>query len=110
MRLDQPCEFLEWRQTLPAQRCFPLVEEPPCPSWAPVVPELIERLLEQVGLVQASIGLEQQLQCLLPFEGKVFPMRQQRVLLPFDKATILPRQPSVLALANLVERLAQMVQ
>src|SRR5260221_134221 len=107
MRLDHPCKFVEGLQTLPAQRCFPLVEEPPCPSGAPVVPELIERLLEQVGLVQAAIGLEQQLQRLLPFEGKVLPMRQQRVLLPFDKAAILARQPSVLALANLVERLAQ---
>src|SRR5450755_1061902 len=107
MRLDHPREFLEGLQTLPAQRCFPLVEEPPCPAWAPVVPELIERLLEEVGLVQASVGLEQQLQRLLPFEGKVLPMRQQGVLLPFDKAAILARKPSVLAFANLVERLAQ---
>src|SRR5260370_27857987 len=78
MRLHQPRELLVRLQTLPAQRRLPLVEEPSCPAGTPVVPELIERLLEQVGLVQASVGLEQQLQRLLPIEAEVFPMGHPR--------------------------------
>src|SRR5260370_39537386 len=102
MRLHQPRELLVRLQTLPAHRRPPLVEEPSCPAGTPVVPELIERLLEQVGLVQASVGLEQQLQRLLPIEAEVFPMGQQGVFVPLDEAAILTRHPGVFGLANLV--------
>src|SRR5215471_10698776 len=100
MRLHQLRELLKRLQTLPPQRRFPLVEEPPRPTGTPIVPELIERFLQQVCLVQAPVCLEQELQRILPFEGEVFPMRQQGVPLPLDEAAIFAREPSVLALAH----------
>ena len=42
---DHAGEALEGLQPLPAQAVLPLLEETPCPPGAPVVPELIERLL-----------------------------------------------------------------
>src|SRR5271168_4768852 len=98
MRFHQLDELLKGPQTLPPQRRLPLVEKAPRPARTPIAPELIERFLEQVRFVQTTVGLEQQLQCLLPFEGEVFPMRQQRVPLPLDEAAIFSRQPGVLAL------------
>jgi hypothetical protein len=46
MSLDHAGEPLEGLQALPAQGRAPVVEEAPRPAWAPVVPELIEGLLE----------------------------------------------------------------
>ena len=37
-------------------------------------------------------------------------MREQRVLLALDEPPILPRQPAVLGLAHLVQRLTEMPQ
>ena len=75
-----------------------------------VVPELLERLLEQVGRVQPLVGLEQQLQRLSSPEGQVLPARQQGVLLPLDEAAFLSREAGVFALADLVHGLLQMTQ
>src|SRR5262249_27105922 len=105
VRLDHPREFLEGLQALPAQPRFPLVEETPCPPWTPVVPKLIEGFLEQVSLVQAPVGLEQHPQRFLPFEAEVLPVGEQGVPLSLDESTILPGQPRVFALADLVHGL-----
>src|SRR5262249_8506167 len=86
------------------------VEEPPRPTRAVVVPELAERLLQEIGLVQPPIDPEQQLQGLLPSDGEVLPTREQVVLLPLDEAAFLPREPRVLPLAHLVHRRPQMFE
>src|SRR5262245_56760749 len=108
--LDHAGKLLEGLQALPAQGGAPAVKEAARPSRSPVVPQLVERLLEEVGLVQPLVGLEQQAQGLLPFQGKVLPVRQQRVPLPFDKTPVRPREPGILALAYLVHRLAQVLE
>src|SRR6266498_1931542 len=81
---------------------FPILEEPTRPAGAVVVPELAERLLQQIGLVQPLVGPEQQLQCLLPLDGQVLPSRQEVVPLSLDEATPLPREPDILAPPDLV--------
>ena len=47
------------------------------------------------------------LSALAAVQGQVLPVREQRVLLALDEAPILAAEPRVLALAHLVERLAQ---
>jgi len=63
---DHPGELVEGFQPLPAESVPPLIEEAPRPPWGLVVPQLVERFLEQVGFVQALVGLEQQLERLPP--------------------------------------------
>src|SRR5260370_26173825 len=73
--LDHAGELLEGLQALPAQGIPPLVKEAPRPPGSYVLPQLVKRLLEEVGLVQALVGLEQQAQGLPPFEGEDLPVR-----------------------------------
>ena len=80
------------------------------PSRVVVVPQLAERLLEEVGLVQPLVGLEQQLQGLPPLGSEVLPAREQVVPLPLDEPPVLPRQAGVFPLADLVHRLPQVAQ
>src|SRR5947207_15017149 len=94
--LDHRGELTKGFQPLPLQGVFPVVEEPAGPAWSVVVPELAERLLQEVGLVQPAIGTEQELQRLLPSGGEVLPAGEQVVLLPLDEATFFPREPHVL--------------
>ncbi len=110
VRCHHAGEALEGLQTLPAQRGTPLVEETPGPAGAPVVPELIEGLLEEVRLVQPAVGLEQQRQGFPPRGVEVFPVRQKRVPLPFDEAPVLARHAGVFPPAHLVHRLGQVHQ
>src|SRR6516165_9202661 len=108
--LDHRGELLVGLQPLPPQRLAPLLEEPQRPTRRLVVPELPERLLEQIGRMQALVGLEQQLERRLAPVAQVMPPRQQGVLLPLDVAAALPRQAGVFALADLIQRLLQMAQ
>lgn len=64
MPLDEFGELLERLQALPFQLRFPVVKELPGPRFALIVPQLTERLFEQVGSVQASVGRQQTLQVL----------------------------------------------
>src|SRR4051812_21507535 len=91
MGLDHHGELLKGLQALPPQGGFPVLEEPARPAGAVVVPELAERLLQQVSLVQPTVGPEQQLQRLLPLEGQVLPSRQEVVPLPLDEPAPFPR-------------------
>src|SRR5947209_165171 len=108
--LDHRGELAEGLQALPLQGVLPVVEEPTGPARALVVPELAERLLEDVGLVQPPIGPEQQPQGPLPLGGEVLPPRQEVVLLPLDEPAVLPREPRVLPLADLIHGLPQVLE
>ena len=59
MTFDHGRELLEGRKPLPAQTALPVLEEAPCPTFAFVVPELAEGLLEQVGGVEPLVGGKQ---------------------------------------------------
>jgi hypothetical protein len=94
-------------QPLPLERCPPVVEEAPRPGLVFVAPELIEGLLEQIGGVGTLVGPQQSPQRLTAFQGKVLPARQKGVFLALDEASVLSREARRLALAQLVERVAQ---
>ena len=49
--VDHLGELLEGLESLTLQGSTPVIEELPCPGFTTVVPELAERLLEEVGCV-----------------------------------------------------------
>src|SRR4051794_5645939 len=108
--LDHPGELLVRLETLPPQGRLPSLEKSPRPHLPFVVPQLTEHLLEKVGFVQPPVGLEQRLQRLTSFLRQVGPAGQQCVLLPLDEPPVLPREPGVLALTNLVQCLVQVLE
>src|SRR5262249_34432499 len=108
--LDHPREPLVRLAALPPQRRLPSLEESPRPHLTLVAPQLAEHLLEKVRLVQPPVGLEQRLQRLAPLLRQVGPARQQGVLLALDEPPVLPREPGILALSHLVQRLVQVLQ
>src|SRR6476661_6667637 len=108
--LDQRGELLVGLQPLPLQRRTPLLEESQRPTRRFVVPELSERLLEEIRRLQTLVGLEQQLECCLTTVAQVVPPRQQGVLLPLDVAATRPRRAGVFVLANLIQGLLEMAQ
>ena len=110
MAVDHLRELLVRLQSLPLQRLAPVLEKAPCPALPPVVPQLAELLLEEVGRVQPPVGLEQQPQTPSAVRLQVFRMRQQCVLLTLDEAPVLARQAGALGLAHRVQRLAEMAQ
>ena len=93
---DHIGELLKWSQALPPEGTPPVVEEPTSPGGSVVVPELAERLLEEVGLVQSFVRPEQQLQGLPSLSIEILPAGEQMVLLSLDEAAILPREACVL--------------
>src|SRR5580693_3027976 len=95
---------------MPSQCVFPILEEPARPARSVVIPELVERLLEEVGFVQPPVDLEQQLQCLLPLEGQVLPPGEEVVPLPLDKTAPVPREPRVLPPPHLIHGLPQVLE
>src|SRR3989442_15515601 len=107
MTSDHLGEFLVGSESLPLQARSPVLEEAPRPALALVVPELAEGFLEQVGDVQPLVRRKQDPQALPTLAREVLPMREQRVLLPFDVASVLAPESSVLGLAHFVERFAQ---
>src|SRR5713101_1280767 len=102
-------ELLVGPQALPLEGGPPVLEEAASPALPAVVPELAERLLEQVRSIQPLVGGEQRLERPPAAEGQVLAVRQQGVLLPLDEPALPPGHARVLALADLVERVAQMV-
>src|SRR6266542_2294017 len=108
--LNHRRELFVGTQALPLERRPPVLEEAARPAFAAVVPELPERFLEQIGGVQPLVGGEQRRQGPAAAEGQVLSVSQQGVLLPRDESALPPGHPRVLALANLIERVAQMAQ
>ena len=105
--LHQRGELLDRFEPLPFQGFLPVVEELPCPPFPAVPPQLIERLLEQVGGLEPLVGGKQFLQRPASGLGEILPPVEQRVPLPLDERFVLPRQPVVLGPAHLVECLPQ---
>ncbi len=66
-------------QSLPFQVVFPTLEEGPRAAFGAVVPELSEAFLEDVGGVQAPVGLQQFLQRSLPIQTQVLGDRESKV-------------------------------
>src|SRR5712691_1668592 len=108
--LNHRGELLVRRQALPLQRRPPVLEEAARPALPAVVPELAERFLEQVRGVQPLVGGEQGRERPAAAEGQVLAVRQQGVLLALDEPALPPGHAGILALADLVEGVAQMAQ
>src|SRR4030095_11191889 len=62
MTLDHLRKLLIGFQPLPLQGSAPVLKEAPCPAFLLVVPQLAERLLEQVGGLQPLVSVEQLLE------------------------------------------------
>ncbi len=60
--LHQLRKLLEGTEPLPAQGAAPPVEELPCPHLAPIIPELGELLLQDVGRVEPLVGCKERLE------------------------------------------------
>src|SRR5262249_46235978 len=103
--LNQLRKLFVGLQALPLQGRSPILKEAPGPAFGLVVPQLPEGLLEQVSDMQPLVSTKQLLEGPTAFEGKVRPMRQQRVLLPLDELALLASQPSVFTLAYLIQGL-----
>src|SRR6266849_4505494 len=73
--IDHVGEALVGAEALPFEAGSPIVEEAPRPALAPVVPELAEGLLEDVGSVEALVGGQQNLERALALQGEVFVAR-----------------------------------
>src|SRR5208282_817641 len=58
--IDHVGEALVGSEALPFEAGAPVVEEAPRPALAPVVPELAEGLLEDVGGVETLVGCQQE--------------------------------------------------
>src|ERR1700730_3711595 len=110
MPVDQLGKLLVRLQALPLQLSTPVLEELTSPGLAGVVPQLCERLREEVGGVQALGGRQQQLEVLSSVTGEILRMRQQCILLSLDELPVPATEPGVFLLAYPVERLAQMPQ
>src|SRR6266480_1978497 len=108
MTIDHRGEFLVRLEPLPLEARAPLLEEAPCPALAFVAPQLAEALLENVGRVEPFVRRQQRLQRLLAVQREILPARQQRVFLALDVAPLSALEPGILALADRIQRLAQM--
>src|SRR5271167_2112610 len=106
--IDHRRELLVRLEPSPFKCLLPVLEKAPCPGLAPVVPQLPERFLEQIGDVEPVVGLQQFVKGTAAFQGEIVAVRQQGVLLALDDAAILAAQPGVLALSHLVQSLAEM--
>ena len=87
--VDHLGEVLVGLEALPFEGGSPVLEEASGPPFPPIVPELSERLLEQVGGVQALVRREEGLEGLASVLGEVLPVGEKRVLLALDKAPLL---------------------
>src|SRR5437867_4021287 len=107
---DHCGKLLVGAEPLPLQSGAPVVEEAPGPALPLVLPELAEGLLEDVGGVEPLVRGEQRLESAPAVEREVLAVGEQRVLLALDEPPVPARQPRVLALADLIEGLAQVPQ
>ena len=110
MAINHLSELLVRCQPLPLEAIAPVLEEPPCPALALIAPHLTKGLLEEIGRVEPRVRGQQGLQGLAAIEVQVLAVREQRVLLALDVAPFLASESGVLALAHLIERLAQVAQ
>jgi len=95
-------------EPLPLQSGSPVLHESSRLTFFLVVPQLMERFLQHVGRVEPLVGFEQPLQRPAAVERQVLAVGQQRVLLPLDELAALAGKAGILALAHLVQRIAQM--
>ena len=102
MTVNHFSEFLKRFQPLPLEAGAPMLEEFPCPNLALVVPELAERLLEQIGGIEPFICRQQNFQRSPSIHAQVLAVRQQGVFLPLDEAAIIASQSCVLSAAHFV--------
>src|SRR5215468_6799428 len=110
MTLNHLGEFLKRSEPLPFECCLPVLKEAPRPPFALIAPQLAKGLFEQVSDVEPLIGAQQGLQSLAAFQSEIVPVRQQRVFLSLDKASVFARKPTVFAFSHSIERLSQMTQ
>src|SRR4030095_13914240 len=97
-------------ETLPFERITPVVKEPSGPALRLVVPKLPKGLLEHVGRVESLVGFKQHPQAAPSFVGEILSVRQERILLSLDEASIFTCQPAVLAFSHFVQGFTQMTQ
>src|ERR1700690_1869753 len=71
MSINHLSKFLVGFESLPLEARAPVLEEPPRPPFALVVPELAEGLLEQVGRVQSLVGRKQRPKRLSALQSKI---------------------------------------
>ena len=88
---------------MPLEAVPPAFEEGPRSSLGAVVPELAEGLLEDVGSIEAPVGLEQLLEAGLAVVLEVLAIREQGVALALDVRPVLARQPPELAASHIIE-------
>ena len=92
-------------QSLPLQAVLPALEEGAGTPFGPVVPQLAESFLEQIGRVQTPVGLEQLFQGPSAVQTQVLAPRQQRITLALDVAAVLAAEPLVFPAPDLVQSL-----
>lgn len=110
MALNHLRKFFVRLQALPLPGRAPVLKEAACPAFLLIVPQLAERLLEQVGGLQPLGGAQQYLESTAAFESRIFPPRQQRILLFFDALAVFAPPVGVLVLAYLVQGLIEVAQ
>ena len=86
MAVDHCGELSVRFEALPAQPCFPVVEELPGPRLGFVVPQLIKLLAQQIGRIQPFIRLEQELEAPPAFWRQIFLVREQNVFACFPRS------------------------
>src|SRR6516225_1830567 len=108
MPIDHGGELLVRLEALPLEARTPILEEPPCPALALVIPQLTEALLEDIGSVEPLVGRKQRLEGLLAIERQILPARQQGVFLTLDVAPVAAGKAAIFALAHRIQGLAEM--
>ncbi len=106
--VDHGRELFVWLQIPIAQLFAPRVEEASCIGRVGIIPKLLELLTQQIGDVQAGIGLQKPFEIFACVVAEVLPPRQQHIALAFDEAAIFARDALVLRAANDIERIAKM--
>jgi len=81
MSINHFGELLIRLEPLPLQLRAPILEEPPRPCFARVVPKLTEGLLQDVRSVEPLVRREQELEIAASRAAQVAHVRKQRVFL-----------------------------
>ena len=107
MEVNHVGEALVGLGPLPLEVGTLVVEESLCPAFTTVIPELAERLLQDESGIEPLVGREQQCEWAFAVRSEIVTVRQQRVLLSYDKTPILTAQAGVSGLAYIVEGLGE---
>src|ERR1043166_294714 len=110
MTLNHLGKFLIRSEPLPFECCLPVLKEASRPPFALVAPQLAKGLFKEVRDIESLVRAQQGLQSLAPFQSEIVAVRQQRVFLSLDKASVFARKPTVFTFSHLIERLPQMTQ